>query len=139
MHVREKLAGAKGARNQTAENKAVVSDFIKKAVSWGDPAAAASLLSDNYVQHNPNIADGKDGFVDYFVKLKQTFPSVRGDIKRMIAEGDMVVVHMHAVRQPGDLGLAIVDIFRMEGKLIVEHWEVRQPVIESELHGNRMI
>lgn len=125
--------------DQIERNKCIVIDFIKKAVEVGDTRGAASLLADDYIQHNPIIPDGKDGFVDYFLKLRQMFPAVTGKIRRIVAEGDIVVVHMHAIREPGDAGLAIVDIFRLVDSQIAEHWEVRQPVVQSELHGNSMI
>jgi predicted SnoaL-like aldol condensation-catalyzing enzyme len=120
-------------------NKAAVLDFIDKSVNQGDIDAASVHFGGSYTQHNPNIADGVQGFRDYLRQLRQAFPLVRGEVKRIFADGDFVIVHMHARREPEEAGLAIVDVFRLaEGKL-VEHWEVRQPIVESSLHANAMI
>lgn len=120
-------------------NKAAVLDFIEKSVNQGDIDAASVHFGESYTQHNPNIADGVQGFREYLRQLRQAFPTVRGEVKRIFADGDFVIVHMHARREPEEAGLAIVDVFRLaEGKL-VEHWEVRQPIVESSLHANAMI
>ena len=120
-------------------NKEIVLDFIEKAVNQGDIEAASIHFGEQYIQHNPNIADGADGFKSYVRQLKQSFPFVRGDIKRIFADGDFVIVHLHATREPAEEGLAIVDIFRLEGGKLAEHWEVRQPIAQSALHANSMI
>jgi predicted SnoaL-like aldol condensation-catalyzing enzyme len=60
-------------------------------------------------------------------------------VKRIVADGDLVVVHTHARRDPADTGPAIVDIFRVDAGKLVEHWGVTQEVAESSLHINGMI
>ncbi|QDC02680.1 nuclear transport factor 2 family protein [Mesorhizobium sp. 8] len=120
-------------------NKEIVLDFIRKAVNEGDIEAASVHFGEQYIQHNPNIADGADGFKAYVQQLRASFPFVRGEVKRIFAEGDFVMVHMHAKREPAEEGLAIVDIFRLDAGRLVEHWEVRQPIEQSKLHANSMI
>ena len=63
---------------------------------------------------------------------------MRFDFKRFVAEGDLVVVHSHLVRKPGDRGMAVMDIFRLENGKIVEHWDVLQEVPESPANNNTM-
>jgi predicted SnoaL-like aldol condensation-catalyzing enzyme len=70
--------------------------------------------------------------------LRRQFPELRGEVKRIVAEGDLVIAHVHARRTPTDPGLAIVDIFRLEDGKLVEHWEVRQPVPDDAVHDNGM-
>ncbi|MER8703728.1 nuclear transport factor 2 family protein [Mesorhizobium sp. M0207] len=125
--------------NSLETNKTIVLDFIDKAVNQGNIEAASMHFGERYIQHNPNIADGADGFKAYLQQLKQSFPLVRGEVKRIFAEGDFVIVHMHAKREPEEEGLAIVDIFRLKDSKLVEHWEVRQPIADSKLHANSMI
>ncbi|MFD2053815.1 nuclear transport factor 2 family protein [Mesorhizobium calcicola] len=130
---------AETANTKHERNKAAVLDFIEKSVNQGDIDGASVHFGESYTQHNPNIEDGARGFREYLQQLRQAFPLIRGEVKRIFADGDFVIVHMHARREPEEAGLAIVDVFRLaEGKL-VEHWEVRQPVVESKLHTNAMI
>ncbi|AZN99164.1 polyketide cyclase [Mesorhizobium sp. M9A.F.Ca.ET.002.03.1.2] len=125
--------------NALETNKMIVVDFIDKAVNQGNIEAASMHFGERYVQHNPNIADDADGFKAYLRQLRQSFPLVRGEVKRIFAEGDFVIVHMHAKREPEEEGLAIVDFFRLQDGKLIEHWEVRQPVADSKLHANCMI
>jgi predicted SnoaL-like aldol condensation-catalyzing enzyme len=119
-------------------NKKTVLDFYDKALNGADLDAAAAQLGPHYIQHNPNIPDGVDGFMTFVRQLKKAYPLVRGEIKHVFADGDFVILHVHARRTPDELGLAIVDIFRLEGGKIVEHWDVRQPMPQTALHGNGM-
>jgi predicted SnoaL-like aldol condensation-catalyzing enzyme len=119
-------------------NKQVVLAFYESAVNGADPVGAAAFLGARYVQHNPSIADGVDGFMAFAHQLRQRFPNVRARIKRVFADGDFVILHVHAQREPEDNGLAIVDIFRLEDGRIVEHWDVRQPVPPTAANRNGM-
>ena len=100
---------------------------------------AAGLIGSRYVQHNPRIADGIDGFEAFLATLRQDFPDLRAEVKRIFAEGEYVVAHVYGVRVPGQPGTAIVDIFRLDadGK-IVEHWDVMQPVPDTAANQNGM-
>ena len=68
----------------------------------------------------------------------QNFPELRMETKRIIAEGDYVVLHSHLILKPGDRGSAVVDIFRLENGKIVEHWDVVQEVPETSANNNTM-
>ena len=68
----------------------------------------------------------------------ETFPELHLDIKRMIAEGDLVVTHSHLENYPDDRGTAVVDLFRVENGKIVEHWDVLQPIPEQAANDNTM-
>ena len=131
-------SGCAGNPAQLEENKRIVLDFYDKGLNQKDFEAAARHFGGRYVQHNPNAADGAAGFKGFVQFLKDKFPQSRSEIKRSFAEGDFVIVHVHAVREPGTRGNAIVDIFRLENGKIVEHWDVVQPIPEKAANSNGM-
>jgi predicted SnoaL-like aldol condensation-catalyzing enzyme len=128
---------AADARQQERDKKTVV-DFDEKALNQKDFDAAAKYLGPRYTQHNPNAADGPEGLRAFLGFLKEKFPNSRSEIKRVFAAGDHVILHVHAVREPGTRGNAIVDIFRLEDGKIVEHWDVVQPIPEKAANANGM-
>jgi predicted SnoaL-like aldol condensation-catalyzing enzyme len=132
-------AGAAAAQGSSLEaNKRTVLDFYEKGLNQMDFEAAAVHFGPRYIQHNPIAPDGIEGFKRFIAARKERSPQARSEIKRVVAEGDLVVLHVHAKREPNDRGLAIVDIFRLENGKIVEHWDVIQPVPETMAHGNGM-
>ncbi|MFF3670725.1 nuclear transport factor 2 family protein [Microtetraspora malaysiensis] len=120
-------------------NKQTVLAFYEAGLNQKDFETASKLIGDRYVQHNPKIADGIEGFEAFLRQLREDFPALRAEIKRIFADGDFVIAHVHGVRVPGQLGTAIVDIFRLDqnGK-IVEHWDVMQPIPEVAENQNGM-
>jgi predicted SnoaL-like aldol condensation-catalyzing enzyme len=123
---------------QEEANKKIVLDFYEKALNQKDFAAASQHLGQRYVQHNPNAADGPEGFRKFIEFLREKYPQSHSEIKRAFADGDYVILHVHAVREPGQRGSAIVDIFRLENQKVVEHWDVIQPVPETAANSNTM-
>lgn len=100
--------------------------------------AIETYVGDTYIQHNPHVRDGKEGFVAYFEKMSEEYPDKRVIVKRAIAEGDQVVLHCHQI-WPDGLEYAGMDIFRFDadGK-IVEHWDVLQELTDESAHDNGM-
>jgi predicted SnoaL-like aldol condensation-catalyzing enzyme len=130
-------AHAADAQQQEQNKKAVV-EFYEKGLNQKDFEAASKYFGPRYTQHNPNAADGPEGFKAFLQFLKEKFPASRSEIKRVFADGDYVVLHVHAVREPGTRGVAIVDIFKLENGKIVEHWDVVQPIPEKAANPNGM-
>ena len=91
-----------------------------------------------YLQHNPMVADSGQAFIDTFAPFLKLNPQSRASVKRVIAEGDLVALHVHSQLSPEDKGEAVVDIFRFDndGK-IVEHWDVIQPVPKEKTASGR--
>lgn len=119
-------------------NKQTVREFYEAGIVRKDFAAASKLIGDRYVQHNPLIADGIEGFRSFLDELRTRFPHLRAEVKHLFAEGDFVIGHVHGVREPGQRGSAIIDIFRLEDGKIVEHWDVMQPIPEEAKNPNGM-
>lgn len=119
------------------KNKEIVLDFYQKALNDKDFDAASKYLG-KYIQHNPLAADGPEGLRGFIDFLKKNYPQSKNEITRVMVDGDYVILRVHAVRQPGDRGSAIVDIFRVENNKIVEHWDSVQPIPEKSMNTNTM-
>jgi predicted SnoaL-like aldol condensation-catalyzing enzyme len=130
-------AHATDAAQMDANKKAVV-EFYEKGLNQKDFDAASKYFGAQYVQHNPTAPDGIQGFKTFVEFLRSKFPNSHSEIKRVFADGDYVILHVHAVREPGTRGSAIVDIFRLDNGKIVEHWDVRQDVPEQAANPNTM-
>lgn len=127
-----------GPRFLTAYNKTLVTKAFDRLLVDKDLSAIDKYWGPEYHQHNPNIPDGvagvKAGLGGYF----EQFPQLKVDPKRVIAEGDLVAVHSHYVNAPGERGQAVIDLFRVRGGKIVEHWDVLQDVPETSANDNTM-
>ena len=129
---------AHAADDAREANKRAVLAFYEAALNGSNIDEAVTYFGPRFIQHNPRSKDGIEGFRALLQDVKKQFPGLRSDVKRVFADGDFVMIHVHAKRQPEDLGLAILDIFRLDQGKIVEHWDVRQPVPETAANTNGM-
>ena len=134
------LAGAARAEETAKEkaNKAAVLAFYDAALNKLDYDAAAKYLGPIYKQHNPTAADGPEVLKCFIAYLKTTFPKTHSEVTMSFADGDYVILRVHAVRTPGTAGNAIVDIFRLQDGKVVEHWDSVQPVPDKAANSNTM-
>ena len=121
------------------QNKANAIAFYRMAY-LGDPAGAVDLyVGDQYIQHNPDVPDGPQGFIDYFERMQREYPEKTIEFVRCIAEGDLVALHTHQV-WPGNDQYVTMDFLRFdENGKIVEHWDAIQQVPKQMAHGNGMV
>ena len=123
---------------QMEANKKTVAALYDAALNKKDFEEAKKYLGNRYTQHNPTAKDGPEGLQGFINFLKDKFPNNKSEIKRIFADGDYVIVHVHAVREPGTRGSAIIDIFKLENGKVVEHWDVVQPIPEKSANDNTM-
>ncbi len=119
-------------------NKQNVVAFYDLMFNQCRPAEAIEKYAgDTYIQHNPGVADGKDGFIVYFEDAARRYPGKRVEIKRELADGDLV---LHCRQHwPGDHVWAGIDIFRLYEKgQIVERWDVLHIVPGEAKNPNGM-
>ena len=126
------------SKKQMEANKKTVAALYEAALNKKDFEEAKKYLGNRYTQHNPTAKDGPEGLNGFINFLKDKFPNSKSEIKRIFADGDYVIVHVHAVREPGTRGNAIIDIFKLENGKVVEHWDVVQPIPENPQNTNTM-
>jgi predicted SnoaL-like aldol condensation-catalyzing enzyme len=119
------MAGAKRSARD------IVLAFYEAALNEKNVEKTKEFLGDTYIQHNPHVADGPEGLLRLVQDRHDRFPNARNQVKRVISEGDLVALHVHSVVLPGKPGRSIVDIFRVEGDKVVEHWDAVQDIPEE--------
>src|SRR5512139_2952585 len=120
------------------QRRLFVIEMFEKVLMPLDSSQVDRFIAPNYVQHSSLAEPGIDGLKRWLDRMKIESPDARQDIKRSFVDGDHVVTHQHVVRWPGDRGVAVIDIFRIEDGLIVEHWDVIQDVPETTPNPNSM-
>lgn len=118
--------------------KAVAARVLKGVFEQGDTAVVDRYVRSDYIQHNPFAADGAETLKGLAASVHSQFPDARYDIKRVISDGDLVLVHSNVVMTPGTRGSAVFDIFRFQGGKIAEHWDAGQNVPDTSVNGNDM-
>jgi len=117
---------------QEEKNKELVINFYKAVFTDKKVAEAfKKYATPGYIQHSP-MATNVQATIEFLQSYMDNTPGHGWELKRALADGDLVALHVHSWSSPDDPGRAIVDIFRVENGMVAEHWEVIQPVVKME-------
>ncbi|MGB0391648.1 MAG: nuclear transport factor 2 family protein [Salibacteraceae bacterium] len=120
------------------ENKLNAIAFYQLAYDGNPELAVEMYVGDDYIQHNPLVGNGKQPFIDYFLRMGKEYADKSIEFVRCIGEGELVALHTHQV-WPGNQEYVTMDFFRFdENGKIVEHWDAMQEIPETTLNGNTM-
>ncbi|KYG75920.1 hypothetical protein AWW68_08810 [Roseivirga spongicola] len=122
----------------SGQNKQNAIAFYKTAYEGNPRLAVEKYVGSEYIQHNPDVANGTEGFIEYFERMQREYPNKSIEFVRCIAEGNLVALHTHQVWPDNDQYVTM-DFFRFDadGK-IVEHWDSIQQIPESSKNPNTM-
>lgn len=134
------FAASPASRDLAAEeaNRALVIEFYDQFFNKHQVEQAGRVVAEDYIQHNPDVPDGKAPFVGYFAGFFKENPESRARIVRSATADDLVYLHVHSTTGPKDRGQAVIDIFRVKDGLIVEHWDILQDVPAEAANDNTM-
>ena len=119
-------------------NKRNAVEFYRMAYEGNPAEAVRRFVGAQYIQHNPDVADGPEGFIDYFERMAREYPDKSISFRRVVGEGDLVALHTHQT-WPGGEEYVTMDFFRFDGDgKIVEHWDAIQKVPAESKSGRPM-
>ena len=126
----------RSAAAKLAANKRLVLTFYSHVIGRKDFESARKYMGETYRQHSPYATDGHAGLAAFVKFFKENFPNHRYEVKKVLAEGDMVVLHLHGMGGMNPYGEQVVDFFRIKDGKVVEHWDVIQPIPEKSENPN---
>ena len=131
-------AGLAGSTPDLQANKALVEQFFR-AVESRDKQTVVQIVREDYIQHMPNIPTGRAAILNYIDMVAPKGKGTTPKFARVIAEGDLVVVHFR--RDDANGPVATMEIFRIQDGMIAEHWAVTEPIppVEKARNKNGMI
>lgn len=120
------------------ENKKNAIAFYSAAYHGNPKEAVEKYVGKEYIQHNPAVENGTQGFIDYFERMQREYPDKSIEFVRSVAEGDLVALHTHQI-WPGNDQYVTMDFFRFdENGKICEHWDAIQQIPEKSANPNTM-
>jgi predicted SnoaL-like aldol condensation-catalyzing enzyme len=119
-------------------NKNAAVSFLELVSSGKVSEAYSKFVGDGFRHHNPFFEGSAESLKAGMEENAKQNPDKTFEVKRVISEGEFVVTHSHVQQKPGDLGAAVVHIFRFENGKIVEMWDLGQPVPEKSPNQHGM-
>lgn len=121
---------------QETANLQLVLDMFAEVLNPMESGAVDRFIAEDYIQHNQAVEPGREPLKAFLDTIRTSTPEAVHDVKRAFVDGDHVTVHYHVRRWPGDLGWAVIDIFRIEDGKVKEHWDVMQDVVDGGPNPN---
>ena len=103
-----------------------------------DSSKVDQYIAPGYIQHSQMAEPGRDSLKAFLDYIKGVNPNSTQSMKRIFVDGDHVTMHTHVIRWPDDPGLSVIDIFRLENGMVVEHWDAVQDVPTDSPNPNSM-
>ena len=122
----------------TEQNRQIISEFIELFYKQKKVRKAFDeYVSEQYIQHNPSIDNGKEAAIE-MLEPKFSNPEATFEVKRVLVDGDLAAIHLNGKLSANTLGLAVVDLYRIEDGKIREHWDVLEHVPSDSANNNTM-
>ena len=124
---------------QEEANRQLVLGVYEHVLKPLDSRRVDDFFDPGYIQHNPMAETGAEGLKRFLDWARKTTPNAQHHLKRVFVDGDHVIAHVHVIidgADPADRGNAVVDIFRIEGGRVAEHWDAAQAVPEQCANTN---
>lgn len=129
------LSGGTTMADNTNPNITLISDFAQQVFVNKDLANLNQFMKEDYIQHNPYVQQGSDGFKRFFETWFAAIPDFQYELKNLIANGEFIWVYGRYSGTHSNEWLGIpathaeyqfdaVDIFRVEDGKLAEHWDV---------------
>ena len=116
------------------KNKEIVLNFIEECFNQKNLSNIDQYMKEKYIQHNPTVAQGRDGFVDFAKnRFFQMFPDLKLNVKHCHEDGNMVICHNHAVLKQGEVENIVFDVYRLEDGKLAEHWDCIQHLNSEQM------
>jgi len=117
------------SQTKQERNKALVLEAFDTLFNKRDYVAAQRYWSPHYIHHSAHIAPGREGLLEL---VKAAPPTLKYEPGLVVAEGDFVILHGRFSGLGLPVNWVVVDILRIEGGILAEHWDVIQDEATQE-------
>ena len=115
-------------------NAEIVREFTEIVFNGKDLSVIDVYMRDDYIQHNPTVAQGKSGFIDFASnRFFKAFPELHLNIKHIYETGDTVICHNHAILKPLEVENIVFDVYRLQEGKLAEHWDCIQRLTPEQI------
>ena len=119
------------------QNKKIVVEFYQKLFGDKDLSVIDQYITEDYIQHNPIAADGRQALKDIANKWLANQPKTIVDFQKVVADSDLVILHIKTKSYTGK-DVSLIDMFRLKNGKIVEHWDIMQEVPDQSANPHPM-